>query len=109
MNAIDYIDWDEREFPDASASVAVNECQNCGQTCETLHHVPEFGYLGCDDCMEEAMAIIARENCEHLKITIEERDDDRYRKTCEVITCRDCGQELVERKGELVARKRRAA
>lgn len=69
MNAVDYIDWDEREFPDASASVAVNECGNCGCTCETLHHVPEFDYMGCDDCLDEAMEIIASEKAQPKRVT----------------------------------------
>lgn len=63
MEIIDYIDWDEgRDFPsDASDSYAVNTCENCGCTCERLTRVPEFDYMGCDDCMEEALAEIERE------------------------------------------------
>ena len=37
---------------DVTASVAVHECQNCGTSCETLHEVPHFDYMGCDDCLE---------------------------------------------------------
>ena len=62
MTAADYIDWDEgRDFP---APAADNECENCGRTCERLTRVPEFNYMGCDDCMEEALAVIAREEQE---------------------------------------------
>jgi hypothetical protein len=68
MDSLDYIDWDEREMPDASVSVAVNECQNCGETCRTLHHVPEFDYMGCEDCRDEAMAIIAFEAAEAAEL-----------------------------------------
>ena len=113
MDIIDYIDWDEgRDFADASASVAVTVCENCGQTCERLTRVPEFDYMGCDDCMEEALAVIAREACEHVHVHVEEGEDvnDEYVTRFETNTCRDCGEDLVEnRKGELVARKRRAA
>ena len=37
------------------------ECQNCGATVDRVTHVPEFDYMGCDDCMAEAIAQIARE------------------------------------------------
>jgi hypothetical protein len=105
MEITDYIDWDEgRDFEDASASVAVLKCENCGQTGERLTRVPEFDYMGCDECMEEALAIIARENCEHLRIRIEEGEDHLCRHV-EAIYCRDCQEELIERKGELVPRK----
>jgi len=36
-------------------------CENCGCTVDCLTHVPEFDYMGCDDCMEEALKQIARE------------------------------------------------
>ena len=62
MTTADYIDWDEgRDFKDVTFSVAVLQCENCGQSCERVTHVPEFDYMGCDDCMEEALAVIARE------------------------------------------------
>jgi hypothetical protein len=76
MEATDYIDGDGREFPDASSSAAVNECVNCGRTCETLHHVPEFDFMGCGDCLDEAMEIIAggaREQVQPSKFTVVER------------------------------------
>jgi hypothetical protein len=50
---------------DVKAAVTpTDECQNCGKRTNTLHHVPEFDYLACDDCMEEAMAILAREQAD---------------------------------------------
>jgi len=64
MDNMDYIDWDEREFPDASSSAAVHECANCGRTADRLTLVPEFNYMGCDDCMEEALEIIAADAIE---------------------------------------------
>jgi len=61
MEAIDYIDWDEgRDFAVQSSS-AIDHCENCGRGGERLTRVPEFDYMGCDDCMEEALAVIARE------------------------------------------------
>jgi predicted nucleic acid-binding Zn ribbon protein len=36
-------------------------CENCGQTVDRVTPVPEFLYLGCDDCMAEALKQIARE------------------------------------------------
>lgn len=42
-------------------SAAVNECENCGHASETLVHVPEWNFMGCDDCMEECMTILAAE------------------------------------------------
>jgi hypothetical protein len=62
MTTADYIDWDEgRDFGDASSSFAVLQCENCRCTCERVTRVPEFDYMGCDECMEEALAVIARE------------------------------------------------
>jgi len=49
---------------DATFSVAVNVCENCGASCETLHEVPEFDYMGCDECMLEALAVLRREQVE---------------------------------------------
>lgn len=36
-------------------------CQNCTRVVQRVTLVPEFEYLGCDDCMAEALAVIARE------------------------------------------------
>jgi hypothetical protein len=63
MTTADYIDWDEgRDFPEnASFSEAVLTCENCKTHADRLTRVPEFDYMGCDDCMEEALDILARE------------------------------------------------
>jgi hypothetical protein len=39
---------------DVTVSVAVNECQNCGKACETLHDLPRWNFQACDECAEEA-------------------------------------------------------
>jgi len=41
-------------------------CANCGATVDRVTLVPEFEYLGCDDCMAEALAVIARERAEDV-------------------------------------------
>ena len=51
---------------DITSSVAVNECENCGRACETLSPVPGFDFMGCDRCLDEALAGIARERSEEL-------------------------------------------
>jgi hypothetical protein len=107
MELIDYIDADEgRDF-------AADRCENCGRGGERLTRVPEFDYMGCDECMEEALAVIERRDCEHINVRVETFEDVNEDYRCvryfEEITCRDCGEDLVERKGELVARKRKAA
>src|SRR4051794_12653315 len=33
-----------------------NTCQNCRQISERLTFIPEFEYMGCDDCVGEALA-----------------------------------------------------
>jgi Zn finger protein HypA/HybF involved in hydrogenase expression len=61
MEAIDYIDWDEgRDFAVPTSS-PVDHCENCGRSGQRLTRVQEFDYMGCDDCMEEALAVLARE------------------------------------------------
>jgi hypothetical protein len=50
-------DRDEDGFYDVPA---VHECENCGRSGQRLTLVPEFDYMGCDDCMEEALAVIER-------------------------------------------------
>jgi hypothetical protein len=82
----------------AQESVAVLVCENCRESCERLTHVPEWDYMGCDDCMEEAMIVLAREACEHTNVHCELFEDVNeeagrvYRH--EVIECRDCGASL---------------
>lgn len=36
-------------------------CENCNQVVDRLTQVPEFDYMGCDDCMAEALAVLASE------------------------------------------------
>ena|ERR1700709_1536670 len=50
-------------FPkqDASFSVAVNYCENCNATCETLVHVAGYDYMGCQVCADEASVIMLEE------------------------------------------------
>jgi hypothetical protein len=65
LDIMDYIDWDEgRDFGDATASAAVDPCENCGRTGERLTLIPEWEYMGCDDCMAEALAVLAAEAAE---------------------------------------------
>jgi hypothetical protein len=106
-------------------------CDNCGRVDYDLRRVDESvkPFHACDTCYEEIQALFDREaegrelyacdrqilaafrECDHLNIRIEEGEDvnDEYVTYYEEITCRDCGEELIERKGELVVRKRRAA
>jgi hypothetical protein len=37
-------------------------CGNCGKVNVPLHHVPEFDYMGCDECMEEALKVLMAES-----------------------------------------------
>ena len=81
MTTADYIDWDEgRDFPaDASFSEAVLTCENCKAHADRLTRVPEWDYMGCDDCMEEALAVIAREQepATPARFTVVERWNDQ--------------------------------
>ena len=54
------------EGPDASASesVAVLTCENCRQTCDKLYAVPEFEFMGCGGCFDEAIEVLEREAAE---------------------------------------------
>ena len=61
-------DRDEDGYPDASHSEAINICQNCRKSAERLTRVPEWDYMGCDECMEEALAVIAREQAERKPV-----------------------------------------
>jgi hypothetical protein len=45
----------------ATDSGAIGVCESCGFYCNRLTLPPELEYLGCDDCMEEAMAVLLRE------------------------------------------------
>ena len=71
MEMNDYIDYDEGyRFRDAAFSVAVLECLNCKRVIDRLTLVPEFDYMGCDDCMEDALAVIASEQQELLDVKV---------------------------------------
>jgi len=60
MELTDYIDADEgRE--EVAEPEAAHECFNCGKACDELHHVPEFDYMGCQQCLDEAMALLEAE------------------------------------------------
>src|SRR5215471_7893510 len=61
MELTDYIDADEGRM-EAEPAEAAHECFNCGKACDELHHVPEFDYMGCEDCLDEAMELLARES-----------------------------------------------
>ena len=62
---------------DVLYSAAVHICQNCGQTADRLTLVPEFEYLGCDDCMEEALKQVAREQA-WKPVRIEHMQDEPF-------------------------------
>lgn len=49
---------------DASESVAVLTCENCRQKCEKLYAVPEFEFMGCGRCFDEAIEVLEREAAE---------------------------------------------
>jgi hypothetical protein len=59
MELTDYIDGDEGR-DDVAQSEAAGECFNCGRRSGVLHHVPEFDYMGCEDCLDEAMRLLER-------------------------------------------------
>ena len=60
MELTDYIDAAEGR-DDLVEPEAAHECFNCGKACDELHHVPEIDYMGCEDCLDEAMELLARE------------------------------------------------
>lgn len=37
-------------------------CENCRKVVDRVTLVPEYEYMGCDDCMEEALLAIAKES-----------------------------------------------
>lgn len=62
----DLIDWDEgRELVAEAFYVEGEPCENCGKPClEGRVHIPGFDFAGCNDCAEEAGAVLfAEENC----------------------------------------------
>lgn len=108
MNLIDYIDFDEgRDFPEVEEPV----CDGCGDRTRSLTWQDEWKFFACPKCSEDCERQLAQEAiraiyCEHLNIRIEDHDlDGDGVRIFEEITCRDCGAELIERRGELVARR----
>ena len=63
LDVMDYIDWDEGR-DDATHSVAVMKCFNCGRGCDKLYNIPEVDYMGCEECKEEAEGVLACEVAE---------------------------------------------
>jgi hypothetical protein len=49
------------EIYESSPPLQGPTCENCGQTVDRVTLVPKFEYLGCDDCMVEALRQIVRE------------------------------------------------
>lgn len=68
------VDRDEDGYSDVL--VAVLECQNCRQTADRLTQSPQDNdFLVCDECMEEIVAVMARELAEQ-PLTAELTDQD---------------------------------
>jgi len=61
MKRYSRLDRNEDGSPDIPEFMSSNECGNCGEKAARLTHVPEFNYMGCDECVEEAMRVIAAE------------------------------------------------
>src|SRR5689334_11953605 len=53
------------EVPETTGSD--NTCQNCGQSSERVTFIPEFEYMGCDDCVVEALAVLADEKSSQVR------------------------------------------
>jgi hypothetical protein len=87
------------------------ECDNCGTFTNVFSTCSGCDETICERC--DHTCPIKPEDCEHLEVRVETYEDVNEDYRCvrhfEEITCRDCGAELIERKGELVVRKRRAA
>ncbi len=69
LNLDDFIDWDEgREFIQSAFYEHAEPCENCGTPVSGGRvWVPGFDYFGCDDCAQEAEALIfAEANCQTL-------------------------------------------
>jgi hypothetical protein len=45
-------------------TASTDECLNCNKRASELTLVPEFNFMGCDECLAEAMAVIAKEQAE---------------------------------------------
>jgi hypothetical protein len=61
------IDRDEDGYQD-EPRIDRPTCQNCTRTVDSISMVPEYEYMGCDDCMLEALAVLAEESKAALKI-----------------------------------------
>lgn len=69
INPHDFIDSDEgRELVQRAFYAEGEPCENCGKPClDGRVHVPGFDFQGCNDCAEEARAVIfAEDNCPTL-------------------------------------------
>jgi len=56
----------------------VNICQNCGDSCSHLTHVPEFDYMACETCLDEAIAILAKEAIQRKPAAIERMQGELF-------------------------------
>lgn len=53
---------------DTNYSAAVNECENCGKPCETLHDLSDgWNFKACDQCAEDAAREDARDGNEWIE------------------------------------------
>ena len=77
---------------DVTASAAVNECQNCGEACETLTWLEGWNYSACDACAEEAAREDEREAAIYCRNCDSEIDPDDERST-RTKRCRGCAAE----------------
>ena len=78
---------------DVTASVAVNECQNCGQVCETLTWLEGWNFNACDACAEEATREDEREARPFCKDCFCDVDDPSDLTRAGV--CRGCAAEAA--------------
>lgn len=91
--------------------VAVNTCENCGQTCDRLYPVPEFEYMGCETCRDEAEAIMAADplptpQCNERVGTVlvaTSVDELRYLLRAHEAQCAFCGAAKKQADRELLA------
>src|ERR1041384_7268891 len=43
-------------------------CQNCGRSADRLTFIPEFEYMGCDDCVEESHSVLTVEGSTQFRL-----------------------------------------
>jgi hypothetical protein len=89
---------------DVTESVAVNECGNCGNACETLTWLEGWNFHACDECAEEAAREDAREAHFFCKNCFSDGDDAGDLNRAGV--CRGCAAEASR---EFWAEHRRSA